>query len=109
MNQQSIITNNLCIKHFPEPIIYLSDSPLCKKCVIEYLEKKKKEKGDKSQGSDESMAQMVKMFGLPQNRLYSNEKQLIDTYLLNLDDFKGDFRNLEQDIKFKAEESEQNL
>jgi len=38
------MTNNLCIKHFPEPIIYISENPMCKKCIPEYLEKLKKQK-----------------------------------------------------------------
>mmetsp|Transcript_16974 Transcript_16974/g.26142 ORF Transcript_16974/g.26142 Transcript_16974/m.26142 type:complete len:90 (-) Transcript_16974:1540-1809(-) len=30
--------SNVCEKHFPEPIIYVSEKPLCKKCLPEYLE-----------------------------------------------------------------------
>ena len=35
--QQQMMNSNLCEKHFPEPIIYMSDKPMCKKCVPEYL------------------------------------------------------------------------
>jgi len=46
------MTQNICEKHFPEPIIYMSDNkPLCRKCIPEYLEElnKKKEKGGENQ------------------------------------------------------------
>ena len=43
-NSTALMTANLCIKHFPEPIIYISDEPMCKKCIPEYLEKMKKNK-----------------------------------------------------------------
>jgi hypothetical protein len=36
--QQALLNSNICETHFPEPIIYMSDKPLCKKCVPEYLE-----------------------------------------------------------------------
>ena len=39
------MTSNICIKHFPEPIIYISDEPMCKTCIPEYLEKLKQAKG----------------------------------------------------------------
>lgn len=46
------MTSNICIKHFPEPIIYISDEPMCKKCVPEYLEKmNKKQKENKKDGN----------------------------------------------------------
>lgn len=31
------MNSNICEKHFPEPIIYMSEKPLCKKCIPEYL------------------------------------------------------------------------
>lgn len=43
-----MMTTNLCIKHFPEPIIYISEEPMCKKCIPEYLEKMKKSKKESS-------------------------------------------------------------
>ncbi|MFQ3326973.1 MAG: hypothetical protein ACI8YC_001613 [Salibacteraceae bacterium] len=36
------MNSNICENHFPEPIIYMSDKPLCKKCIPEYLETMKK-------------------------------------------------------------------
>lgn len=37
------MTANLCLIHFPEPIIYVSqDKPMCKKCIPEYLEDMRK-------------------------------------------------------------------
>jgi hypothetical protein len=48
------MNSNICIKHFPEPIIYISEEPMCKKCIPEYLEKMKKKKDpQKDQGSSE--------------------------------------------------------
>ena len=41
--------SNLCIKHFPEPIIYISEEPMCKECIPEFLEKNKKEKNEKNE------------------------------------------------------------
>ena len=38
LNQsRSKIANNLCETHFPEPIIFYMDKPLCRKCVPEYI------------------------------------------------------------------------
>jgi len=50
--QQALLNSNICETHFPEPIIYMSDKPLCKKCVPEYLEtmKKKSKKVDGETG-----------------------------------------------------------
>lgn len=31
------ITNNLCETHFPEPIMYHFERPLCRKCIPEYI------------------------------------------------------------------------
>ena len=52
------MNSNICEKHFPEPIIYMSDRPLCKKCIPEYLEtfgqkaKKDKEAKEADKGKD---------------------------------------------------------
>jgi len=38
--QQALLNTNICEKHFPEPIIYMSEGkPLCKKCIQEQLQK----------------------------------------------------------------------
>jgi hypothetical protein len=36
-NQRHKITNNLCETHFPEPILFHFDKPVCRKCIPEYL------------------------------------------------------------------------
>jgi hypothetical protein len=36
---QSQLSRNLCLEHFPEPIIMTMDRPLCKKCIPEYIAK----------------------------------------------------------------------
>lgn len=54
--QQALLNSNICETHFPEPIIYMSDKPLCKKCVPEYLDamkQKAKKLGDKSEEKKE--------------------------------------------------------
>lgn len=53
---------NLCEKHFPEPILYMTDNqPLCRKCVPEYMEKKNK---NKKKGDSEQSQMIAKMLGL---------------------------------------------
>jgi hypothetical protein len=46
-------------------------------------------------------------FGL--NNLYNSEKNLINKCLLKLDDFKGDFRYIQDEIDERAQESNDNL
>lgn len=53
-SQQQLMNNNLCEKHFPEPIIYVSDEPMCRKCVPEYMEKKNKAKKNTTRDSEQS-------------------------------------------------------
>lgn len=36
--QQALLNSNICETHFPEPIIYMSEKPLCKKCIPEHME-----------------------------------------------------------------------
>ena len=52
MNTQSMMNSNICIKHFPEPVIYFTDKPMCKKCIPEYMEKNKKKKAEE-EGEDQ--------------------------------------------------------
>lgn len=35
--ESNSFTRNLCLEHFPEPIILTCDKPLCKKCIPEYI------------------------------------------------------------------------
>jgi hypothetical protein len=51
--QQVLLNSNICETHFPEPIIYMSDKTLCKKCVPEYLESMKS-KANKVEGKEEN-------------------------------------------------------
>ena len=44
-----------------------------------------------------------------QQNLYNTEKTMINKCLLKLDDFKGDFRYLHDEIRERAKESEDNL
>lgn len=46
-------------------------------------------------------------FGL--NNMYGSEKNLINKCVLKLDDFKGDFRYLQDEIDDRAQESKENL
>ena len=102
--QQALLNSNICETHCPEPIIYMSDKPLCKKCVPEYLDamkQKAKKLGDKSEEKKEDaqkqqmmIAQMLGLTSFGLNNMYGSEKNLINKCLLKLDDFKGDFRYL---------------
>jgi len=56
-----MMTTNLCIKHFPEPIIYISEEPMCKKCIPEYLEKMKKNKKETKKDEDKAEKQTDKL------------------------------------------------
>ena len=50
------MTQNICEKHFPEPIIYMSEGkPLCRKCIPEHLEmiKKKNNKTEDGKKQDD--------------------------------------------------------
>ena len=40
--QQQLMNQNVCEKHFPEPIIYMGEQPLCKKCILSYTEEMQK-------------------------------------------------------------------
>jgi hypothetical protein len=106
------MTNNLCIKHFPEPIIYISDEPMCKKCIPVYLEnmKKKKGAGEKEEEKQEQQTKkLTQMFGNPQLNIFGAEQSIINTCLLKLDDFRGDFRYIHDEIEDRVQESKANL
>ena len=70
---------NLCEKHFPEPILFFLERPLCKKCVPEYMKQMlvAPNKGDKL--SEGQMDQIALRLGLPIAALnaYSSEKNMI--------------------------------
>jgi len=46
-------------------------------------------------------------FGI--NNMYGSENNLINKSMLKLDDFKGDFRYLQDEIEERAQESNENL
>lgn len=49
------MNQNVCEKHFPEPIIYMGEQPLCKKCILEYTEEmQKKSRTARSKGKKEA-------------------------------------------------------
>ena len=43
------------------------------------------------------------------NNLYNSEKNCINKCLFKLDDFKGDFRYIQEEIEERAQESNDNL
>jgi uncharacterized protein YpuA (DUF1002 family) len=112
------MNSNICEKHFPEPIIYMSDKALCKKCIPIYLEDMKKKSksdtkdGEKPEDKQQQQVMVAQMLGLTSfglNNLYNSEKNLINKCLLKLDDFKGDFRYIQDEIEERAQESNDNL
>ena len=104
------MNSNICYKHFPEPIIYIGEAPMCKKCIPEYLEKMQKQKEGKDQSSDDQQTDKLRqLFGGPKENLYNTEKNMVSNCLVRLDDFKGDFRYINEDIDERVTESTQNL
>jgi hypothetical protein len=55
------------------------------------------------------VAQMLGLTSFGLNNLYNSEKNLINKCLLKLDDFKGDFRYIQDEIEERAQESNDNL
>ena len=54
LQQQQLMNQNVCEKHFPEPIIYMSEQPLCKKCIPEYMDemRQKAQKANKNNNDE---------------------------------------------------------
>ena len=69
------ISQNLCEKHFPEPIIYfLERESLCKKCLPVYMSNKNKHKKKKlSDNQTEMLANMLGFSSVVQ-QTYQAEK-----------------------------------
>lgn len=40
-DSNELMQQSLCEKHFPEPIIYMGEEPLCKKCIPEQMDRLK--------------------------------------------------------------------
>ena len=90
----------------------MSDKPLCKKCVPEYLDTMKKKakklkdgETDKQEDVQKTQMMIAQMLGLTSfglNNMYGSEKNLINKCVLKLDDFKGDFRYLQDEIEERA-------
>lgn len=55
------------------------------------------------------VAQMLGLTSFGLNNLYTSEKNQINKSLLKLDDFKGDFRYIQDEIDERAQESNENL
>ena len=36
-DSNELLQQSLCEKHFPEPIIYMGEEPLCKICILEQM------------------------------------------------------------------------
>ena len=110
---KSQIQSSICIQHFPEPIIYISEEPMCKKCISEYLEKMRKKNAENRKESNEEAIQQTdklrELFGVPKENHFLMEKHLVTSSIIKLDDFKGDFRYLNEDIEDRVNESNQNL
>lgn len=60
LNQhQAFINANICLKHFPEQIMFVNQgNPVCRKCIGEHLDEiKKKNKNQSSSQIEEIMKQ----------------------------------------------------
>ena len=51
------MNSNLCEKHFPEPIIYMTDQPLCKKCIPEFMAQMAKAHGKEKEENTQQKEQ----------------------------------------------------
>lgn len=107
-SMQNQMMSNLCVKHFPEPIIYISDEPMCKDCIPEFLERsnKKKEKSKDTSNEENQVDKLQQLFGTPTENLYQTEKSLINNCVIRLEDFRGDFRYIQDDIDDRVTESQ---
>ena len=68
--------------------------------------------GEKPEDKQQQQVMVAQMLGLTSfglNNLYNSEKNLINKCLLKLDDFKGDFRYIQDEIEERAQESNDNL
>lgn len=85
---------------------------MCKKCIPEYLEKlkkSKKESGKDLKEDEEQTDKLKQLFGSTRENQFQNEKTMVQNCLIRLDDFKGDFRYINEDIDERVTESKQNL
>ena len=77
------------------------------------MSKKKKDANKDTAGADGEFQQTDKLAelfkGAPTESLYSIEKNMINNCLIRLDDFKGDFRYINEDIEERVAESSTNL
>jgi len=48
---------------------------------------------------------LAKMFGNPEMNVYKQEKTMINNCIIKLDDFKGDFRYINEEIDDRVVES----
>jgi len=83
--------------------------PLCRKCIPEHLENVKKNKKAEGKEDDQQIVQMLGLTGFQGLNMYTSEKNMINKCLLKIDDFKGEFRYLHDEIEERAEESKDNL
>ena len=88
---------NLCLEHFPEPIIMTYDKPLCKKCIPEYISSKSKPSQDVSSQQKMNNARLLGMGSLALNQ-FQSEKSQISRSLERISNLKRDFRILDQEI-----------
>lgn len=70
-DSNELMQQSLCEKHFPEPIIYMSDEPLCRKCIPEQMERLKTKMSSGSEDGAMSNVANLLGFSLPsQQNLY---------------------------------------
>lgn len=84
---------------------------MCKKCIPEYLESLKKKKGSVEEESkqEQQTKMLTQMFGSPQLNMFGAEQSMINSCLLKLDDFRGDFRYINGEIEDRVQDSKSNL
>ena len=64
-DSNELMQQSLCEKHFPEPIIYMGEEPLCKKCIPEQMERLKTKMSSGSEDGTISNVANLLGFSLP--------------------------------------------
>ena len=113
MAMQPFFTNavqmNLCQVHFPEPIMMFKEKPLCKICITEQFTDQQAQ--FKKMSHTQQAMNNAKLLGITHRpyQEYQSEKQKITKSLQRLDNFKKQFRYIEDDIKQREQMSAEHM
>lgn len=109
--QRSKISNSLCETHFPEPIIFHTDRPICRQCLPELLEhqyQQKKKKNGFNQNQINHFANLLGISSVAMNP-YQSQKQMISRCLDKIQEFRKDQFYFQIELKDREEQAEKHL